>query len=84
MNSNFTRYKWFFQSGCRKNIGINNGNIEMFLDTPIESLGREICQTSGDARKNKNKPVEVEFKTFEINTDELPDIEKLRDAINLN
>lgn len=54
----------------------------MFLDTPIESLGREICQNSGDARKNKNKPVEVEFKTFEINTDELPDIEKLRDAIN--
>ena len=52
------------------------------LSTPIESLGREICQNSGDARKNKNKPVEVEFKTFEINTDELPDIEKLRDAIN--
>ena len=46
----------------------------MFLDTPIESLGREICQNSGDARKNKNKPVEVEFKTFEINTDELPDM----------
>ena len=78
----FQDYRWFFQNGCRKNIGINNGNIEMFLDTPIVSLGREICQNSGDARRDKTKPVEIEFKTIKFKTSNLPDIDELQFAIN--
>ena len=78
----FQDYRWFFQNGCRKNIGINNGNIEMFLDTPIVSLGREICQNSGDARRDKTKPVQIEFKTIKFKTSNLPDIDELQFAIN--
>lgn len=78
----FKEYKWYFPNGCRKNIGINNGNIEMFLDTPIVSLGREICQNSGDARRDKSKPVEVEFKTIKFKTSELPDVDELKYAVD--
>lgn len=78
----FQNYKWYFQNGCRKNIGINNGNIEMFLDTPIVSLAREICQNSGDARRDKSKPVEVEFKTIKFKTSDLPDVNELKYAID--
>ena len=77
----YEEYKWIFPNGCIKNKGINNGNIETFKDTPISSLGREICQNSGDARNNENEPVEVDFHCFEINTRDIPDVDNLRYAI---
>ena len=77
----YDEYKWIFPNGCIKNKGINNGNIETFKDTPISSLGREICQNSGDARNNENEPVEVDFHCFEINTCDIPDVDSLRYAI---
>lgn len=74
-------HKWFFPNGCRKNIGINNGNIETFKDTPINSLGREICQNSLDARANEEEPVVIDFKMCDVPADKFPDLEGLKYAI---
>ncbi len=76
-----TNYKWDFPSGSKKNIGINNGNIETFKDNPIKALGREICQNSLDACFDKNKPVRVKFKSFSISKNEMPDYDGFNDAI---
>lgn len=76
-----TQHKWLFPSGSIKNIGINNGNIETFKDTPIKSLGREICQNSLDARANKSEPVVIDFCSFQLSSEVFPDIETLRFAI---
>lgn len=77
-----TQHSWLFPSGSIKNIGINNGNIETFKDTPIKSLGREICQNSLDAHANKSEPVVIDFASFSLETERFPDIEAFRFAIN--
>ena len=59
-------YKWLFPSGSVGITGINHSGIETFKDHPIPSLGREICQNSGDAVNDKDKPVIVEFHLFKI------------------
>ena len=74
-------YKWLFPSGSVGITGINHSGIETFKDHPIPSLGREICQNSGDAVNDKDKPVIVEFHLFKIKTEDFPDIEGMRDAI---
>ena len=76
----FDDYKWTFPNGSQKIFGINN-EIETFKDTPIQSLGREICQNSGDVRKDNNKPVRVEFKIFKIKTSDFPDINNFKYAV---
>ena len=74
-------YRWVFPGGSKKNVGINN-TIETFKDHPISSLGREICQNSGDARRNQDEPVLVEFQTFRLKTEDFPDIDEFRYAVN--
>ncbi len=63
---------------CVSLIGINEGNIETFKNTPMLSLTKEELQNSCDGRdKKSNQPVMVEFNDFYIPTSEIPDIENL-------
>jgi hypothetical protein len=54
--------------------------VETFKGTPIKSLAREICQNSLDAKLNNGEPIRIEFKTFEIVADDIPDFSSLSDA----
>ena len=68
--------KWFFPSNNGGDInGIGNGYLEHFQGTRLKSLAREICQNSLDAAINENEPVIVEFKSFSLDLDEMPDYE---------
>ncbi len=73
--------KWCFPSsnGGEKQ-GLNNSGIQTFMDNPIKSLAREICQNSLDAVL-KNKTAIVEFSTFSINSTDFPDKEGFTDIL---
>ena len=47
------------------------------------SLAKESAQNSLDARKDKSKPVILEFKTFEIETKDFPDIGNFKKILDL-
>lgn len=51
--------------------GPSNAEIETFTGNPIESLGREICQNSLDANISADRPTIVEFRSFEIRSEEI-------------
>ena len=72
---------WVFPSNNGGDVnGISNAGIETFQGTRLKSLAREICQNSLDAAVDANVPVLVEFKSFSLETDELPDVVTLHDA----
>lgn len=73
--------KWRFPSNDNgQEFGIGDSGIETFRGTPIKSLAREICQNSIDAALDNNMPVHVDFKTFEISADQIPNVEQISDA----
>lgn len=73
--------KWSFPSNNGGDVnGISNAGIETFQGSRLKSLAREICQNSLDAAVNPKKPVRVEFKSFSLETDEIPDAESVCDA----
>ena len=83
LKSRTLKEKWNFPSNNGGEInGIAHSGVETFKGTPIKSLAREICQNSLDARMDNNKPVKIEFKTFNLNLKEIPGYEDLMDAIN--
>lgn len=61
--------------------GLDTADMETFKKDPIASLAREACQNSIDARKENEKKVRIEFKTFEIQRDNIPGYDKLRGEI---
>ncbi|MTV50836.1 hypothetical protein GJ688_18045 [Heliobacillus mobilis] len=61
--------------------GIGEAGIETFKGTPYSSLAREICQNSLDARLDESEPVIVEFKKHIIETEKIPGIFQLKDAL---
>lgn len=70
--------KWNFPSNNNAGVnGISDPGVETFQGTPLQSLAREICQNSLDARLDCNKPVLVQFKSFEIDPCDIPDHESL-------
>ena len=69
---------WNFDTSYGERVGLEDGSIGAFKDKPFSSLAREICQNSIDARRDKNKPVEIEFKSFSIKSDDIPGVEELR------
>jgi len=72
--------KWSFPSNNHGDInGIGHSGIETFQGTPLKSLAREICQNSLDAAIGDD-PVEVEFRTFILETGKMPDAESLKKA----
>ena len=72
-------YVFHFNKQNGEMKGIGQGDIEMFKGHPFESLAREICQNSLDAKLSKSdKPVLVEFQSFDISSCDIPDLENLR------
>lgn len=75
--------KWRFVSNQNSTIvGINDAGIETFSANMHRSLVREMIQNSLDAAlPNSDEPVEVEFVSFEISRDKLPDVAGLQSAM---
>lgn len=72
--------KWSFPSNNNGDVnGISNSGVETFQGTPLKSLAREICQNSLDAALDDNT-VTVDFVSFELNKNDFPDADDLRDA----
>ncbi len=75
---------WNFPSNNFGKInGISEAGIETFRGSFFNSLAKEICQNSLDARVNKDKPVFLEFKLSEIDNYNIPGFDDLFDAIKL-
>lgn len=51
---------------------INNAGIETFRGDELNSAGRELPQNSVDAQHDETKPVIVEFKSFQLQTEDFP------------
>ncbi|MBU8791146.1 MULTISPECIES: hypothetical protein [Oceanobacillus] len=62
---------------------INNAGLETFRGNALDSLTREICQNSLDAVKDKSKPVVVEFKSFQVDTNKFPNKDELLNVFEL-
>jgi hypothetical protein len=75
---------WNFEDSSSGDVeGLNDGGVETFRDDHLLSLAKESAQNSLDARKDKNKPVILEFKTFEIETKDFPDIDNFKKILDL-
>ena len=76
-------YKWkFIENGYGNESSLDSTDIETFKKDPIASIARELCQNSIDARKGE-EPVVVEFKSFYLNTKDLPGIKELKNEMCL-
>lgn len=72
---------WYFPSNDHgENKGINDSGVATFRGTPLKSLAREICQNSLDAQNDKKSPVVIEFSVFDLNSNELPGCDDLKDT----
>lgn len=60
---------WIFNKKVGQLEGVND-RVELFRSNPIESLGKEICQNSLDGVDNADKPVTIEFETFDLPVNE--------------
>ena len=72
---------WNFDTTYGDRVGLEDGSIGAFKDKPFPSLAREICQNSIDARRDKNQPVRVEFRSFGMKSDDIPGITELREEL---
>lgn len=74
---------WRFPgNGYTQDQGLDTSDMETFKKDPIASLARELCQNSIDARKQKaSGPVKIEFKSFSIKRDEIPQVELIDQQI---
>lgn len=71
-------YKWkFIENGNGPEYSLDSTDVETFKKDPIASIARELCQNSIDARKG-TEPVVVEFKSFYLNTKDLPGLDALK------
>ena len=61
--------------------GLDTADMETFKKDPIASLARESCQNSIDAKKEGQKKVIIEFKTFELSREKIPGYDRLRAEI---
>ena len=78
-NSNFNM-KWSFDT-TNTTDGANNPLIKHFTGDSFYHLAREVLQNSNDARKDINKPVQVDFTEFEIDVNDIPGIDQYKFAI---
>ncbi|MDE6656054.1 MAG: hypothetical protein K2J85_03590, partial [Anaeroplasmataceae bacterium] len=74
---------WRFPgNGYTQDQGLDTSDMETFKRDPIASLARELCQNSIDARRQNTKgPVRIEFKSFSIKKDEIPQGELIEKQI---
>ncbi len=75
--------KWRFPgNNYTTDNGLDTADMETFKKDAISSLAREVCQNSIDARRKGVKgPVRIEFKSFEINKNEIPGRDDLENQI---
>lgn len=74
--------KWRFPaSGGGLAKGLSTGDVETFKGRPYQAFAKEILQNSIDAKKDKGKPVIVEFKTFSLKTADIPGVDDLKAAM---
>lgn len=72
--------KWRFPgNNYTADQGLDTADMETFKKDAISSLAREICQNSIDAKnKEINKPVKVEFHSFQVDRDKIPGINDIK------
>ena len=59
--------------------GINDGDMEHFVAEPLVKSAREAIQNSLDAKHpDSDKSATVEFKLFDIDASDIPDLEDLK------
>ena len=74
--------KWRFKgNNYTYENGLDTADMETFKKDPIASLARESCQNSIDAKKDGEKKVIIEFKTFEINKENILGYDRLKAEI---
>jgi len=71
----------FAPSNHGERTGLTSGDAETFKKNPFGNFGREIIQNSIDARYSDEEPVTVEFKLFNINPNDIPDIDGYKTAV---
>lgn len=72
---------WIFPKNNNGPItGIGEAGVETFKGSPFNSLAREICQNSLDARLDNGQPVVVEFNEFKMPIEQLKSADELKDA----
>ena len=81
MNGNI---KWRFPgNNFTSDNGLDTADMETFKKDAISSLARELCQNSLDAHQKDNvKPVRIEFCSFDINRDSIPDVDIISEQID--
>ena len=63
--------------------GLDTADMETFKKDAISSLARELCQNSIDAkRKDAKGPVKIQFKSFEVKREEIPEIDRISSQID--
>ncbi len=65
-----------------KEDGLNDPGIETFLESPLESLAREVIQNSRDATQDSTKPVHVHFSLFDVPRELFPKVEEFAKVLN--
>jgi hypothetical protein len=76
-------FKWRFPgNNFAQENGIDTPEMEVFKADPISSISRELCQNSIDARVDQTKPVIIEFNTFKILREKVPNINELSDEVD--
>lgn len=75
---------WAFQvNDDGSSQGWNDPSIAEFKSNRLESLTREIIQNSLDASANEESQVVVEFRSVRIKSENIPNIEELREIVRL-
>lgn len=75
--------KWRFTgNNFHPENGLETNDMGIFKRDPMASLAREICQNSIDAKRKDKDFVRIEFNSFDINRNEIPGIDRLKDEIN--
>lgn len=75
---------WAFQiNDDGSSQGWNDPSIAEFKSNRLESLTREIIQNSLDAAMSEDSEVVVEFKRLQIKSENIPNIEDLRQVVRL-
>lgn len=74
---------WKFpHNGYGQVRGVSDAGIETFKGTELQSLAREICQNSLDARREgSSATIKVDFERYEIASSEIPGYKQYRSNI---
>lgn len=71
--------KWVFaRNDGGRDTGFHDAGVETFKGNFDRYLARELIQNSLDARRDRNKPVDVEFELLPLKRIDIPDIDELQ------